>query len=135
MPSTLIPACPFCGLRYASRPLLDLHIREDHVQRNHPAEPDHDDSGDTRGSQPHAGGPSRRRGPTPRLPRTTNEVITITATRRPRRPRPGWVMTALRGALRALRHVNDELVRASQAILRSARAPQPRRAEEPAAQD
>lgn len=23
-------ACPLCGLRYASRPLLELHIREDH---------------------------------------------------------------------------------------------------------
>ena len=29
-------------------------------------------------------------------------------------------------AFRALRHVNDELTRASEAIIRSARAPQPR---------
>ena len=34
MPSTLTPTCPFCGLRYANRPLLELHIREDHLQRN-----------------------------------------------------------------------------------------------------
>jgi hypothetical protein len=26
--------CPLCGLRYADRPLLDLHIREDHAQRD-----------------------------------------------------------------------------------------------------
>jgi hypothetical protein len=36
--------CPLCGLRYADRPLLELHIREDHAQREHtaaaPAAPD-----------------------------------------------------------------------------------------------
>ena len=26
--------CPLCGLRYPARPLLDLHIREDHPQRD-----------------------------------------------------------------------------------------------------
>jgi hypothetical protein len=26
--------CSLCGLRYADRPLLDLHIREDHAQRD-----------------------------------------------------------------------------------------------------
>ena len=26
--------CPLCGLRYADRPLLELHIREDHAQRD-----------------------------------------------------------------------------------------------------
>ena len=26
--------CPLCGLKYPARPLLDLHIREDHVQRD-----------------------------------------------------------------------------------------------------
>jgi hypothetical protein len=46
MSSTLIPACTLCGLRLASRQLLDLHIREDHVQRNRHAEPDYDHSGD-----------------------------------------------------------------------------------------
>ena len=33
MTSTLNPACPLCGLRYASKPLLELHIREDHRPR------------------------------------------------------------------------------------------------------
>ena len=26
--------CPLCGLKYPGRPLLDLHIREDHPQRD-----------------------------------------------------------------------------------------------------
>ena len=43
-----------------------------------------------------------------------------------RRPGPGGVMTMPVRAFRALRHVNDELTRASEAIIRSARAPQPR---------
>ena len=40
--------------------------------------------------------------------------------------RAGWAMTALRRAIGTLRSVNDENVRASEAIVRSARAPQPR---------
>jgi hypothetical protein len=34
-------------------------------------------------------------------------------------------MPALRRAMRALRYVNDELLRAGEAIIRSSRAPQP----------
>jgi len=50
-----------------------------------------------------------------------------------RRPRPGRVMTIPARALCALRHANDELTRASEAIIRSARAPQARpRAQAPA---
>lgn len=33
MPNTLNPACPFCGLRFENKPILDLHMREDHRQR------------------------------------------------------------------------------------------------------
>jgi hypothetical protein len=51
------------------------------------------------------------------------EVTTMTATHR---PRPGRMMSRPRRAIRALRYVNDELTRASEAIIRSARAPQPR---------
>ena len=51
-----------------------------------------------------------------------------------RRPGSGQVMTMPTRALRALRQVNDELTRASEAIIRSARAPQPRlRVQPPAA--
>ena len=51
------------------------------------------------------------------------EVTAMTATHR---PRPGRMMSGPRRAIRALRYVNDELTRASEAIIRSARAPQPR---------
>jgi hypothetical protein len=36
MSSTLHTTCPLCGLRFPGRPLLDLHVREDHSQRNRP---------------------------------------------------------------------------------------------------
>ena len=53
-----------------------------------------------------------------------------------RRPRLRQVKTIPRRVLRALRHVNDELMRASQAIIRSARAPQARpQIQAPAARD
>ena len=119
MPSTLTPACPFCGLRYANRPLLELHIREDHLQRNRHGEPGHDDPGDTRTSQPRADVLSRGHGLAPRPARSTNEVIAVTATRRPRRPRPGWV-------IRTLRYVKETLVLVSQALFPPAGARRPR---------
>jgi hypothetical protein len=31
-------ACSLCGLRYPAQSLLDLHIREDHAQRNNKPE-------------------------------------------------------------------------------------------------
>ena len=30
MTGTMTLTCPLCGLRFAARPLLELHIREDH---------------------------------------------------------------------------------------------------------
>src|SRR5438132_107570 len=42
------------------------------------------------------------------------------------RPRPGRVGSGPRRVIRALRYASDELTRASEAIIRSARAPQPR---------
>ena len=39
MPTTLIDTCPLCGLRFGNRRLLELHLREDHVQaREHHAD-------------------------------------------------------------------------------------------------
>jgi hypothetical protein len=107
MTGTLTPTCPLCGLRYESRPLLELHIREDHRQ-NRRAEP---------------GGPSRSHDLASRSSGTTKEVTATTAVRS---ARPGQAMTAPRRAIRALQYVNDELMRASEAIIRSARAPRPR---------
>jgi hypothetical protein len=57
----------------------------------------------------------------------------MTVTHRPRLRR---VMTVPRRVLRALRHANDELTRASEAIIRSARTPQSRpQIQAPAARD
>jgi hypothetical protein len=132
MTSTLTPTCPLCGLRYASKPLLELHIREDHRPRRR-VQPGRPDAGGTRASGSAAGSPSRRPGPAARPSRTAKEVNAMTATRR---PRTGQVMTVPRRVLRALRHVNGELTRASEAIIRSARAPQPRpRIQAPATRD
>jgi hypothetical protein len=45
MPATLIRTCPLCGLRFTNTPLLELHIREDHLRRHHPAPEEGSSSG------------------------------------------------------------------------------------------
>jgi hypothetical protein len=122
MTGTLTPACPLCGLRYESSPLLELHIREDHRQRIS-AEPGRRDPDNTRATPARADSPAHRDGLPPTPSRTTKEVTAMTTTRR-RLARQ--VRTAPRRVIRALRRVNDELLRASEAIIRSARAPQGR---------
>jgi len=117
MTGTPNPACPLCGLRFASRPFLELHVREDHRQRGRR------DPGGTQAPQPRADRPSHGHDPALTLPRITKEVTAMTATRR---LRPGRMMTGLRRMIHAVRYVNDELMRASEAIIRSARVPQPR---------
>jgi hypothetical protein len=132
MTSTLNPTCPLCGLRYASKPMLELHIREDHRPRRR-AQSSRLDAGGTRASSPTAGSPSGRSGLAPRPSPTGKEVTAMTAALR---PPPEQVMTVARRVLRALRHVNGELMRASEAIIRSARAPQSRpQTQAPAARD
>jgi hypothetical protein len=126
MPATLIQTCSVCGLRYSNRALLELHIRKDHLKQDHRAAPDRGDSGDSETPQRRAVGSSRTNALASKLPRPEEAVTPRTATRRPRRPGLGWAMSAVRRAVRALRHVNDELLRASEAMIRSARAPQPR---------
>ncbi|MDQ2815739.1 MAG: hypothetical protein M3Z75_28810, partial [Actinomycetota bacterium] len=128
MTSTLNPACPLCGLRYASKPMLELHIREDHRPRRR-AQAGPPETGSTPASSPAGGRPSRRTDLAARPSRTAKEVTVMTAARH---PRPGQLKTVPRRVLRALRHVNDELMRASEAIIRSARAP---RSQPPAARD
>jgi hypothetical protein len=105
MPSTHNPVCPLCGLQYASRPLLELHFREDHPPRNRP------------------------------LGQIANGMIIMTATqppgqprspgapRSPGEPRSGWTRTALRRAIGRLKSLNDEFVRGPEAMFRSMRAP------------
>lgn len=121
MPSTIIPACTLCGLRFSNGALLDLHIREDHLERNRVPQSDHyasdhPDLPDARGSKPSSGN-----GLASGEPRT-DEMTTMTTAQR---PRPGRAMNTLRQVIGALRHVNHELARASEAMIRSARAPQP----------
>lgn len=40
---TLVSTCPLCGLRFSNKPLLELHIREDH--RRPERRPAQDDDG------------------------------------------------------------------------------------------
>ena len=129
MPTSLNPACPLCGLRYASKPLLELHIREDHRQRRR-AQPGRRHPGGVRAASPGTDSLAASSGVASGPSRPTKEVTAMTATRR---PRPGRVMTVPRRVIRALRHANNELLRASEAIIRSARAPQSRpQVQEPA---
>jgi hypothetical protein len=119
MPTTLSPACPLCGLRFGNKPVLDLHIREDHRQRVPRAQDGNRDPGSIRTAPP-ADGPAHGPGLAFTPARIAKEAAGGT-TRRGRRA--GRVMTALREALRA---VSAEVPRASQAIIRSARSPQSR---------
>jgi hypothetical protein len=124
MPGTLTPTCSFCGLRFASRPVLELHIREDHLQRDHHPEPDRGAAARARAPQPRADAPAFTHGQSSRPPRTTKEMITMAATTR-RRLRAGWAMTALRSMIRAIRGLHAELRLASEAMFRPAGAPRP----------
>jgi hypothetical protein len=114
MTATLHPACSLCGLRFGSRPLLDLHIREDHRQR---------DPGDIQIPMPRSGSASDSYDPASTPVRATKEVTAMTAARPPRH---GRINPGPRRVLHALRYANDELTRAFEAIIRSARAPRPR---------
>ncbi len=130
MTGTLNPACPLCGLRFAGRPLLELHIREDHPRRGRRAQPGRGDPGGTRATSARADSPAHRYGLAPGPSRTTKEVKAMTAIRHPRARR---VRAIPRRAIRALRYVNDELVRALEALMRPAGASRSRpRAEAPA---
>ncbi len=104
MTSTLNPACLLRGLRYANKPLVELHVRGDHRSRRQ-AQPGRVDVGGTRASWLTAGSPSRGMAP------TAASAAPRASTDRPRR------------ILRAFRQVNYGLMRASQAVIRQAPAP------------
>ena len=89
MTSTLTPTCSFCGLAFANRPMLELHIREDHLQRGHAAEPGQDDPASPRTRRMRAGGPAREHGKPATPSRATKEVSTMNGTQ-PRHPIAGW---------------------------------------------
>ena len=123
MPSTMNPDCLLCGLRFGNKPLLDLHIREDHRRPVPRAQDGHLDPGSTRARASRADGPPHGHDLASAPSRITKEATARTTRRR---RRVGRAITALRGGLRAVRCVSDELLRASGAVIRSARAPQPR---------
>jgi hypothetical protein len=102
MSSMLTTTCPLCGLRFPGRPLLDLHMRDDHRERNRPAEPSHDGSGDTGPPGDGTGGPSAGdAGLAPGEAGVVHEEAAAMTTRQ--RPRSGRAMTALRRAIGILR--------------------------------
>ena len=107
MPTTKIPACPLCGLRFANKPLLDLHIREDHRQPVPRAQDGHRDPGSTRARASRADAPPHGHDPASAPSRTTKEATARTTRRR---QHAGRAITALRGGLRAVRYVSDELL-------------------------
>lgn len=125
MLSTQIQSCALCGLRFANGELLRLHIREDHLHYNYHEALARDSSADS-GTSSRAGGPSRPDAAESRPPRALRQGIR--AWQRLDRV-PG-------AAFRGVRYANEELLRASEAMIRTARAPQARtRQEVPADRD
>ena len=97
MLSTLNPACPLCGLRFENKPLLDLHIREDHRQRVFRERNDDSDPGST--LAPASGAENL---PDPADPAVTPSWTSKKAARPARRGRADRAKTGLWRALRAL---------------------------------
>ena len=125
MTSTLTPTCSFCGLAFTNRPMLELHIREDHLHRGHAAEPRQGDPASPRTPRMRAAGPAHGHGKPATPSRTTKEVTTMNGAQ-PRHRLAGWPVTAVRRVIGALRHANAELMLASEIMLRPAGAPRPR---------
>jgi hypothetical protein len=124
MPTTLNPTCPLCGLRYTGRPLLDLHIREDHRRRDDHPEPDPGDPGDSSDagtSLPRARGLFPLHSLAAGLYPATREVTAAPAVRRSRRLRLGWASTALHRVAGALRYTDQQMMRAFEALARERR--------------
>lgn len=119
-----ISTCTLCGLRFSNTALLDLHIREDHMDRTKRAPADHDNSSENDASRVPPGGSATGAGPAASLASTAGGTKITPVPQPPGSRKP---MTVLRRVLGAIRYANDELVCASEAIIRSARAPQPGR--------
>lgn len=129
MTSTLTPTCSLCGLRFENRPLLELHLREDHPQHSAPAEPGRGTPAAAPASRPRPRGPARR--PEPATASGAKAGPGPADPQRPRRAHTGWARTALRGVIGSFRHVNAEFLLASEAMLRL--PGEPRRSAEPLA--
>ena len=121
MNSTLTPTCSMCGLRFENRPMLELHIREDHPHRSASAEPGHGRPAAAHASQSHRRQPASERRERVAASRTKTE----TSVTGPRRSRLGWARAGLRRVIGAFRHANADFLLASEIMLRPA-IPRPR---------
>jgi hypothetical protein len=133
MTSTLTPTCPACGLRFENRPILELHIREDHRKHGHPAGPRPGNPAGSAASPLRHRSPANGHGESPTVSGTTAGPGT-TGRRRPRRLRAGTAMTALRRVAGGFRRANAELLLASEAMRRLPGNPR-RPADPPAGRD
>ena len=125
MTSTLTPTCSFCGLRFENRPLLELHVREDHPQRGSPAESRQSSPAGAPASPPAPRSPASGHSQPASTPRASAETAG-TGSPRPRRPHTGRVMTGMHRMIRAFRHTNAQLLLASEVMLHPAGPPRPR---------
>ncbi len=121
MTSTLTPTCSFCGLRFENRPLLELHVREDHPQRG-PAAESRQSSTAAPASQSAPRHPADGHGQPARAPRAAAGTAGADSPR-PRRPRTGWVMTGMRRVTGAFRRANAQLLLALEVMLHPAGRP------------
>jgi len=130
MTSTLTPTCAFCGLRFDSRPLLELHVREDHRHLDPPAEAAQGGPG-ARASGPRPSGPAGQGQSV--APSRTREPAATRNARRAGRARAGRAVALVRRVAGAFRRANAELLLASEAMLRRTGAARPLRPAEPPA--
>jgi hypothetical protein len=87
--------CPLCGLRYAGQSLLDLHIREDHAQRERGREP----PAATAAPEPASAPPPSREHPATAAAPAATEAAPATEPAR----LPGWAAAARRALSRLTR--------------------------------
>jgi hypothetical protein len=128
MTSTLTPTCSFCGLRFENRPLLELHVRDDHAQLGTSAQSRQGKPAGAPVPQPHPSSQANRHGQRAAGPRTEAR----TAIAGPRR-HTGWAMTSMRRAIGAFRHANAEVMLASELMRHPAGRPRTRQSADPAA--
>jgi hypothetical protein len=128
MSSTLTPTCAFCRLRFANRPLLELHVREDHPEHGSPPGSGHGKPADAAAPHPRSpasGHPERA---------TDSSAKAGTAVKAPRRPHTGWARTGLRRVIGAFRRTNAEFRLASEIMVHPAGVPRPRQPVDPPAE-
>ena len=130
MSSTLTTTCSFCRLRFANRPLLELHVREDHPQHGSHPEPGHGMPADAPAKRPHPSSPANGH-PERATDPSTKAGTTMTV---PRPPHTGWARAGLRRVTGTFRRANAELRLASEIMLHPAGVPRSRQIEDPPAE-